>query len=192
MFPILFFLVILIILGLLIPAFVLFDIIGVKGERKGKTSDELFNKSLNRIEKFLEVNGIEYQKNKKFKIDEREVSVSFYIPDRDASIILGDRYKEHLVSKLDISSIVIEIHEPRETQIKRISKFFGIEKQLTSIEAPQNFREVLEVGKEASEEGIKKAYREKVKETHPDLDGSKEEFMKVKKAYEVLMNKNKN
>lgn len=188
MFPVLFFLVILILLSLLIPAFILFNIVGAKGESKGKTTDDLFNKSFTRIEKFLKVNQIEYQKNRKFNIDEKEICVSFYIPNRNASIILDGRYKEHLVSKLDISSIVLEIHEPREKQIERLSKFFGINNQLTSIEVPKDYRQILGVDKEVSKEEIKKAYREKVKETHPDLEGTKEEFMKVKNAYEVLMN----
>lgn len=191
MFTVLFFLAILILLGLLIPAFVLFNIVGAKGERKGKTTDDLFNKSLTRIEKFLKVNGIEYQKDKKFNIDEKEVFVSFYIPKRNASIILDDRYKEHIVSKLDISSIVLETHEPREKQIERLSKFFGIKNQSTSIEVPKDCKEILGVEGEISKEEIKKAYKEKVKETHPDLDGSKEEFMEVKNAYEHLMNKKK-
>ncbi len=190
MFLVLFFLVILIIFSLLIPAFVLFNIVGARGERKGKTTDDLLNRSLTRIEKFLKVNGIDHQKNKKFNINGTELSVSFYIPNRNASIILDDRYKEHLISKLDISSIVIDIHDPREKQIERLSKFFGIKNQLKSIEVPEDYREILGVEGEVSKKEIKKAYREKVKETHPDLEGSKEEFMEVKNAYEVLMNKN--
>jgi DnaJ domain. len=34
---------------------------------------------------------------------------------------------------------------------------------------------------------IKKAYRNKVKETHPDVGGSKKEFKKTEEAKEVLL-----
>ncbi|WP_435197027.1 J domain-containing protein [Natronomonas sp. EA1] len=38
----------------------------------------------------------------------------------------------------------------------------------------------------ADEEAVKSAYREKVKETHPDRGGSEEQFKKVTRAYDRL------
>ncbi|WP_331234509.1 ferredoxin Fer [Natronorarus salvus] len=46
--------------------------------------------------------------------------------------------------------------------------------------------EVLQVAPEADEEEINRAYRERVKETHPDQGGSIEEFLLVTAAYEEL------
>jgi len=48
-------------------------------------------------------------------------------------------------------------------------------------------RQVLEVGPEADEGDVRRAYREKVKEVHPDTpDGDEERFKKVAAAYERL------
>lgn len=46
---------------------------------------------------------------------------------------------------------------------------------------------VLGVQENASEEEVHQAYREKVKEVHPDTGGSAEEFKTVRKAYECII-----
>ena len=46
--------------------------------------------------------------------------------------------------------------------------------------------EILEVDKEASNEDIKKAYKELSKKAHPDTGGSDDEFSKLKKAFDIL------
>lgn len=46
--------------------------------------------------------------------------------------------------------------------------------------------DVLGVGPDADDEAVLEAYRERVKETHPDRDGSAEEFQAVKEAYEAI------
>jgi len=46
--------------------------------------------------------------------------------------------------------------------------------------------EVLEVDPNADEDELKRAYRQRVKETHPDLGGSEEAFKRVERAYEAL------
>ena len=48
--------------------------------------------------------------------------------------------------------------------------------------------EVLGVERDASEEDIKKAYRHKARQEHPDAGGDSEEFKEVTAAYEVLKN----
>jgi len=45
---------------------------------------------------------------------------------------------------------------------------------------------ILGVKKKASKEEIKKAYRRKAKETHPDVGGSTEDFQKTQKAFKIL------
>lgn len=44
--------------------------------------------------------------------------------------------------------------------------------------------EILAVETDASDEEIERAYRERIKETHPDHGGSLEEFQRVREAYE--------
>lgn len=47
--------------------------------------------------------------------------------------------------------------------------------------------DVLSLEADADEEGIEEAYRERVKEAHPDHGGSLEEFLAVRAAYERLI-----
>jgi ferredoxin len=46
--------------------------------------------------------------------------------------------------------------------------------------------EVLDVARDADEDEIQRAYRERVKEAHPDHGGSAREFQRVRAAYEEL------
>ncbi|MFB6255087.1 MAG: ferredoxin Fer [Halobacteriaceae archaeon] len=46
--------------------------------------------------------------------------------------------------------------------------------------------DILQIDKDADEETIKQAYRERVKETHPDQGGSAEEFQTVQAAYTAI------
>jgi len=46
--------------------------------------------------------------------------------------------------------------------------------------------EVLEIGEDADEATIERAYRERVKEAHPDRGGTLEEFQLVRRAYQEL------
>lgn len=46
---------------------------------------------------------------------------------------------------------------------------------------------ILGIKRSASQEDIKNAFRQKALETHPDRGGSKEEFVKVREAYECLI-----
>jgi hypothetical protein len=52
-------------------------------------------------------------------------------------------------------------------------------------EVDENYS-VLGLKKSASDEDIKKAFREKALETHPDKGGDPEEFRRVREAYESL------
>lgn len=49
-----------------------------------------------------------------------------------------------------------------------------------------NLYEILGVDKNATQDDIKKAYREKAKQHHPDVNGNEEEFKKVNNAYSIL------
>jgi len=47
--------------------------------------------------------------------------------------------------------------------------------------------EVLDVPRDADEDAVRDAYRELMKEHHPDQGGSTEEFMQIKDAYESML-----
>ncbi len=50
---------------------------------------------------------------------------------------------------------------------------------------------ILGIRKNASQKSIQKAYRKRAMETHPDRNGSKEEFLEVQMAYEILSDPDK-
>ena len=52
----------------------------------------------------------------------------------------------------------------------------------------QDLYEILGVGREAGEDEIKRAYRRKARELHPDAGGDSEAFKELTAAYEVLKN----
>jgi DnaJ-class molecular chaperone with C-terminal Zn finger domain len=59
----------------------------------------------------------------------------------------------------------------------------------------ENWYEILEVSKEATQDEIKRAFMQKRKKYHPDkceqTDENKEMYFKIKKAYEILSDENK-
>lgn len=55
----------------------------------------------------------------------------------------------------------------------------------------ENLYTILGVQETATQDEIKKAYRDKSKKCHPDVGGSEDEFKKVNEAYSVLSDENK-
>ena len=57
-----------------------------------------------------------------------------------------------------------------------------------------NYYEILEVSKDATQDEIKKAYKKLAKKFHPDINkesGAEEKFKKINEAYEVLSDETK-
>jgi curved DNA-binding protein CbpA len=50
----------------------------------------------------------------------------------------------------------------------------------------ENFYTILGVNEKATQDEIKKAYRKKAVEHHPDRGGSEEQFKKISEAYDNL------
>lgn len=55
----------------------------------------------------------------------------------------------------------------------------------------KSYYDILGVEKDASQDEIKIAYKERVKESHPDHGGSSEDFIKITEAYETLKDEDK-
>jgi molecular chaperone DnaJ len=55
----------------------------------------------------------------------------------------------------------------------------------------ESFSDILGVGETATQEEIKKAYKKKAVEHHPDKGGNEEEFKKISQAYDTLGDENK-
>jgi curved DNA-binding protein CbpA len=57
------------------------------------------------------------------------------------------------------------------------------------VNTDESLYDILGITKDATEEEIKKAYRKRAQETHPDVKGSAEEFSYVNEAYTILSDK---
>ncbi|MDY7083145.1 MAG: DnaJ domain-containing protein [Halobacteria archaeon] len=178
---------------------------GVFGQRdpddyRDKTQGDLRDKTAERVESFLDKHDFEYERDREFRAGSEDVTVGFYLPDSGIAIILDDWYKEYLVNKnLDVSTIIVELHSTENYQYETLRRALGVESDWRDdigidieVEGGRFVEDTEVLGievDEVSHDELKSAYRERIKEVHPDLNESEnaeEEFKRVKQAYENL------
>jgi molecular chaperone DnaJ len=67
-----------------------------------------------------------------------------------------------------------------------LSYQYRIKQKRIKSEMSKNLYEILGIDRNATQDDIKKAYKKKARETHPDVGGSEEEFKLVNEAYSIL------
>jgi hypothetical protein len=116
--------------------------------------------------------------------------VEFYLPDRDVAITFDPRVF-YAVGQSSTHAVLVE-HEMPGMQLGSRLPFetpdvdFEPEEEIeTGPERPatNGAYAVLGLSSEASDTEVRRAYREKIKEVHPDHGGSHDEFQQVQEAY---------
>jgi len=114
--------------------------------------------------------------------------VAFYLPERDVAITFDARAFYH-IDPTDTDAVLLE-HEvpgialgprlPFETPEVDVGEEDASE---TPPEPSETAYAILGVSSGATREEIQSAYRQKVKEVHPDHGGDRDEFQRVREAY---------
>lgn len=115
-------------------------------------------------------------------------SVEFYLPDRDVAITFDPRTFYRL-ERSATHSVLVEhelpgVHLGSRLPFETPEVDFGPDEDEEEDVAPDDTAfAVLGLPRTASEAEVRRAYREKVKEAHPDHGGDEEEFKRVREAY---------
>ena len=141
------------------------------------------------IRQYLAATGERFQEGYGFD----DVTVPFYLPERGVAITF-DAHDYFRLEGEGIYTVLCE-HEMPGRGLGRRLPFDVNEPEWASNDSEQRrgnhvdaaFAE-LEVAREADASEIKRAYRERVKETHPDQGGDEEAFRRVREAYATAKN----
>lgn len=123
-----------------------------------------------------------------------EVAVPFYLPEREVAITF-DAHDYFRLEGEGVYTVLCE-HEMPGRGLGRRLPFDVIEPDWGPSRPPQGtgrdpvaaaFAE-LDVDRDADADEVKRAYRERVKETHPDQGGDEESFKRVREAYATARN----
>lgn len=169
-------------------------------EYENKTKEDVIDETKDRVRRFLDKHDIEYEVDKDIDVEGEDVTTPFYLTDRDTAILLDEWYKEYqLTKRSDISTVIVELYGTAEYQYESLRRALGIEPdwrkkvswEVTETGSGVSDAEVLglEDEDEVSMEELRSAYRDRIMETHPDQNDSKDaedEFMRVKEAYESI------
>lgn len=113
-------------------------------------------------------------------------TVAFYLPERDVAITFDARAYFRIEGTGTGTHAVLVEHEMPGLHLGARLPFetpavdFGPDPEAASVESAFS---VLGLSPDASEAEVRAAYREKVKEAHPDHGGDEETFRRVREAY---------
>ena len=121
------------------------------------------------------VNG-EYKETRRFSTRENAVNFVHRVLDSDGFEASADE---------DISGVWV-YHNESNDEIEYIV-YLAVYKT-TNKTKKNDYFEVLGVKPDATDEMVKKAYRQKIKKHHPDTGGDMQDFLKIQEAYENIIN----
>jgi DnaJ-domain-containing protein 1 len=170
------------------------------GAYRRKTQADLREQARDRVATFLDEHDVAYETDRDFATSAGTVTAPFYLPDEAAAVILDDWYEEYLLSKhADVATVIVELHVTLEHQLLPLRRLLGIEAETGWDDEPSvsvggdagaDAAAVLDLdGRDVTVSELKSAYRERIKETHPDQNDApdaEEQFQRVQRAYEDL------
>lgn len=113
--------------------------------------------------------------------------VAFYLPERDVAITFDAR-AFFRIEKSPTYAVLVEHEMPGYHLGDRLPFETPTLEQEEDVDTKQAAFAILGVPTGATLSEVKTAYREKVKDVHPDHGGSREEFQRVREAYTTAKN----
>lgn len=110
--------------------------------------------------------------------------VAFYLPDRDVAVTFDPKHY-FTIEKTDTHAILVEYEMPGHAIGRRLPFDTPDPTEAMAENAPGEAFAVLGVDPRASPEEVQAAYREQVKNVHPDHGGDRESFERVQEAYMI-------
>ncbi|MFB6227226.1 MAG: J domain-containing protein [Halobacteriales archaeon] len=110
--------------------------------------------------------------------------VAFYLPDRDVAVTF-DAQHYFTIDRTDTHAILVEYEMPGHAIGRRLPFDTPEATEVLPGETVEDAFDLLGVDPQASAEEVQAAYREQIKDVHPDHGGDRESFERVQEAYAV-------
>ena len=110
--------------------------------------------------------------------------VAFYLPDRDVAVTF-DAQHYFTIDRTDTHAILVEYEMPGHAIGRRLPFDTPAVEEAIPETAPGDAFDVRGVNPQASADEVQAAYREQIKNVHPDHGGDRESFERVQEAYTV-------
>ena len=121
-------------------------------------------------------------------VEDREIAgapVAFYLTDRDVAITF-DAHHYFALDRTDTHAILVEYEMPGHGIGRRLPfETPDVEATAANPGADAGAFAVLGLDRSATTEEVRAAYRERIKDVHPDHGGDRESFERVREAYTV-------